>query len=157
MLLTFVYTRCPLPNYCPLMSRNFASLQGRLGKEFAGRFHLITVSFDPEHDTTEVLKTYAQAFTRDETTWTFGFGTTQQVQQLAAEFGLVYFPEAGTFTHDLRTALIAPDGRLVHVWRSNVWTPYEVHRRVKEIFASPAGSSLALAGVAPKPQSQPER
>jgi protein SCO1 len=132
VLLTFVYTRCPLPNYCPLMSKNFELLQERLGKALAGRFHLITISFDPGYDTPEVLKRYAAAFTQDESTWTFATGTTAQVDQAASQFGLVYLPEAGSFTHDLRTALISPDGRLIHVWRSNVWTPYEVQRWVAE-------------------------
>jgi cytochrome oxidase Cu insertion factor (SCO1/SenC/PrrC family) len=115
VLLTFVYTRCPLPDYCPLMSKNFASLQERFGKAFAGRFHLITISFDPEHDTPEVLKRYAAVFTQDESTWTFATGTTRQVERVASQFGLVYLPEAGSFTHDLRTALISPEGRLIHV------------------------------------------
>lgn len=154
VLITFVYTRCPLPNYCPLMSRNFALLQERLDKEIPGRFHLITMSFDPEHDTPEVLKHYAEAFTQDENTWTFATGTIQQVQQLAGEFGLVYFPDAGAITHDLRTALVAPDGRLVHVWRSNVWTPYEVQRWVNEVLAPKSGSHFASAGFAAKPHSQ---
>jgi protein SCO1/2 len=157
VLITFVYTRCPLPNYCPLMSRNFASLQERLGKECPDRFHLITISFDPAHDTPEVLKHYAEAFTQDESTWTFAAGTLQQVQQLAGEFGLVYLPEAGTITHDLRTALIAPDGRLVHVWRSNVWTPYEVQRWVKEVLAPDSGSPFASAASAAKPHSRAEQ
>lgn len=154
VLVTFVYTRCPLPNYCPLMSRNFASLQQRLGKEFPGRFHLVTISFDPEHDTPEVLKHYAEAFTQDESTWSFATGTPQQIQQLGGEFGLAYFPEAGSLTHDLRTALIAPDGRLVHIWRSNVWTPYEVQRRVREVLAPEAAARFTSAGYESHPQAQ---
>jgi protein SCO1 len=153
VLLTFVYTRCPLPNFCPLMSKNFADLQERLAKEFAGRFHLLTVSFDPEHDTPEVLKHYAEAFTQDERTWTFATGTASEIQRVASEFGLIYLPESGTFTHDLRTALIAPDGRLVHIWRSNVWTPYEVQRRVGEVLGSQPGSAaLASSNPGSSPQ-----
>lgn len=139
------------PKHC---LNNFASLQERLGKQVPGRFHLITISFDPEHDTPEVLKHYAEAFTQDENTWTFATGTIQQVQQLAGEFGLVYFPEAGTITHDLRTALVAPDGRLVHVWRSNVWTPYEVQRWLNEVLAPESASHFASAGFTAKPHSQ---
>ncbi len=51
---------------------------------------------------------------------------------VAGLFGLLYKPEGGVITHDLRTALISPEGRLVHIWRSNVWTPFEVQRRVRE-------------------------
>src|ERR1043166_6687396 len=59
VLLTFVYTRCPLPNFCPLMSKNFASLQERLEKEFPGKFQLLSVSIDPQFDRPEILKQYA--------------------------------------------------------------------------------------------------
>lgn len=132
VLVTFIYTRCPLPNYCPLMSRNFASLQERLSQEFPGKFHLLSVSFDPAFDTPQVLKDYAARYNRDEKTWTFACGTPAQVDRVAQLFGLLYKPEGGVITHDLRTALISPEGRLVHIWRSNVWTPYEVQRRVRE-------------------------
>lgn len=134
VLVTFVYTRCPLPNYCPLMSRNFSAIQDQLTKEFAGRFHLLSVSFDPDYDTPRVMKSYARVFTEDESSWTFASGSKQQIVSVASEFGLVYLPEAGSFTHDLRTALIGPDGKLIHIWRSNVWTPAEVEYRVAEVL-----------------------
>lgn len=156
VLLTFVYTRCPLPNFCPLMSKNFADLQERLGKDFPGRFHLLTISFDPAYDTPETLKRYAAAFTHNERTWTFATGTAAEIHRVATEFGLVYLPESGTFTHDLRTALIAPDGHLVQVWRSNLWTPYEVQRRVAEVLgAQPGSSALASSNAAAKPSAEP--
>jgi len=134
VLVTFIYTRCALPNYCPLMSKNFSTLQEQLTKEFAGRFHLVSISFDSSYDTPEVMKSYAQAFTKDETSWTFASGSKQQILSAASQFGLVYLPEAGSFTHDLRTALIGPDGKLIHVWCSNVWTPDEVESRVAEVL-----------------------
>lgn len=134
VLVTFIYSRCPLPNYCPLMSKNFSSLQQQLTKEFAGRFHLLSISFDSEYDTPQVMKSYAEVFTKDETSWTFASGNKQQIMKVASEFGLVYLPEAGSFTHDLRTALIGPDGKLITVWRSNVWTPDEVESRVAELL-----------------------
>lgn len=134
VLVTFIYTRCPLPNYCPLMSKNFSNLQEQLTKDFAGRFHLVSISFDSEYDTPRVMKSYAQVFTKDESSWTFASGSKQQILSVASQFGLVYLPEAGAFTHDLRTALIGPDGKLIHIWRSNVWTPGEVENRVAEVL-----------------------
>jgi protein SCO1 len=143
VLVTFVYTRCPLPNYCPRMSGNFSNLQQRLNKTFPGRFHLITISFDPDYDTPAVLKRYSEAFTHDEGSWTFATGAKRQVKIVASEFGLVYLPQTGSFTHDLRTAFIAPDGRLIHIWRSNVWTPSEVERRVAEVLRLDSRRALA--------------
>ncbi len=134
VLLTFIYTRCPLPNYCPLMSKNFASLQERLEKQFPGKFQLFSVSIDPEFDKPEVLKNYASRWSKSEANWTYGTGTREQTDAVGAQFGLVQERTGGLINHDLRTALIAPDGKLVHVWKSNVWTPYEVQRRVEEVL-----------------------
>jgi protein SCO1 len=142
VLLTFIYTRCPLPNYCPLMSKNFASLQERLEKQFPGKFQLLSVSIDPEFDRPEVLKNYASRWSKSEQNWTYGTGTREQTDAVGALFGLVQERAGGLINHDLRTALIAPDGKLVHVWKSNVWTPYEVQRRVQEVL-NPQSDKLA--------------
>jgi protein SCO1 len=140
VLLTFIYTRCPLPNFCPLMSKNFASLQERLEKEFPDKFQLLSVSIDPQFDRPEILKQYAARYTKNDSTWTFGTGTAEQSDAVGALFGLVQERAGGLINHDLRTVLIGPDGRLVHVWKSNMWTPYEVQRRVEEVLNRSAGS-----------------
>lgn len=134
VLLTFIYTRCPLPNYCPLMSSNFSSLQERLEKKYPGKFHLLSVSIDPEFDQPEVLEKYGSRYSKNDESWSFATGTKEQSDAVGELFGLVQERAGGLINHDLRTALIAPDGRLVHVWKSNVWTPYEVQRRVEELF-----------------------
>jgi protein SCO1/2 len=132
VLLTFIYTRCPIPNFCPLMSKNFADLQTRLAKEFPDQFQLLSLSIDPKFDQPEVLKNYAKRYEADPKHWTFATGDEEQVNYVAGLMGLFHEPENGLISHDLRTALIGPDGRLVHLWKSNVWTPYEVHRMVRE-------------------------
>lgn len=134
VLLTFIYTRCPIPNFCPLMSKNFADLQQRLEKEFPGQFHLLSVSIDPEFDTPQILNGYAERFSYDPETWTYAAGTLEQIQHVGGLFGLTREPENGLISHDLRTALIDQEGRLVHVWKGNVWTPFEVMRMVQELF-----------------------
>jgi protein SCO1/2 len=136
VLITFIYTRCPLPNFCPLMSKNFASLQERLEKEFPGQFQLLSVSIDPQFDQPEILKQYAARYTRNDSTWTFGTGTPEQSDAVGALFGLVQERAGGLINHDLRTALVGPNGKLIHVWKSNVWTPYEVQRRVEEVLGT---------------------
>jgi len=132
VLLTFIYTRCPLPNFCPLMSKNFAELQQRLSKEFPGKYHLLSVSMDPEFDRPEVLLEYAARYDAKATDWSFATGDASAIQFVAGLLGLYFQKENGLISHDLRTALIGPDGRLVHLWKSNVWTPYEVQRTVRE-------------------------
>lgn len=132
VLLTFVYTRCPLPNFCPLMSKNFSQLEERLNGEFPGKYHLLSVTMDPDYDRPAVLKEYAARYEANPKNWSFATGTAEQIQFVASLTGLYYERENGLISHDLRTALIGPDGRLVHLWKSNVWTPYEVQRFVRE-------------------------
>src|SRR4051812_14337685 len=69
VLVTFIYTRCPLPNFCPLMSNRFSELQGRLGKKYPDKVHLISVSFDPDYDTPPVMKEYGKHFGARTKTW----------------------------------------------------------------------------------------
>lgn len=136
VLLTFIYTRCPLPNFCPLMSKNFSQLEKRLSAEFTNRFQLLSVSMDPEFDRPAVLKEYASRYEANEKDWTFATGDAGQIEFVAGLMGLYYVRENGLISHDLRTALISPEGRLVHLWKSNAWTPYEVQRMVRETLAS---------------------
>lgn len=132
VVLTFIYTRCPLPNFCPLMSKNFSQLEERLSAEFSNRYQLLSVSMDPDFDTPEVLKKYAARYNVSSRDWSFATGDSEQIKFVAGLIGLYYVKENGLISHDLRTALIGPDGRLVHLWKSNVWTPYEVQRMVRE-------------------------
>jgi protein SCO1/2 len=137
VVLTFIYTRCPLPNFCPLMSKNFQALQERLEKEFPGRVQLISVTIDPKFDRPEILRDYAGRYGANDKCWRFATGSQEQIDTVTSLFGLVHEPEGGMISHNLRTALIGPDGRLRHLWKSNVWTPYEVDRMVGEVFAEP--------------------
>src|SRR5206468_8500340 len=83
-------------------------------------------------DRPQVLKQYAARYDADERLWTFGTGTAEQIEFVAGLLGLTYEAQSGLIAHDLRTALIGPDGTLVHVWKSNAWTPFEAQRMVRE-------------------------
>ena len=138
VVLTFIYTRCPLPNFCPLMSKNFAELEQRLSKEFPNKYELLSISMDPEFDRPEVLKAYAARYGADAKDWSFAVGDAGSLKFVAGLMGLYFEMENGLISHDLRTALIGPDGRLVQLWKSNVWTPYEVQRSVRETLTGHA-------------------
>ena len=118
------------------MSRNFAELQRRLNKELPGKYHLLSISMDPDFDRPEVLKVYAARYDANEKDWSFATGSAGQISFVAGLAGLYYERENGLIAHDFRTALIAPDGRLVHLWKSNVWTPYEVQRALRETLSA---------------------
>lgn len=130
-LVTFIYTRCPLPNYCPLMDRNFVTIQRLLADDagLAGRLNLISVSFDPAFDTPAVLTAHAKTLQADTSTWTFLTGDKVTVDRLAAKFGVgvIRGPDGATeITHNLRTGLFAADGTLIKMYPGGDWTPRAV-------------------------------
>jgi len=130
-LVTFLYTRCPLPNFCPLMDRNFALIQDRIAADptLAGRVRLISVTLDPDYDTPAVLSEHASTLGADPAVWTFLTGDRVTIDRVAARFGVGVMrddgPE-GPVTHNLRTALIDSDGKLAKVYSGNEWTPDQV-------------------------------
>ena len=140
LLLTFIYTRCPVPEYCTLMSDNFAQIDRALGQdpEVYGKTHLLSISIDPAYDTPEVLKSYGAAHTEryeQETFahWEFAGGTTEQVKKIAGYFGLTYFPQEDQIIHALRTVIIDPDGKIAKIYSGNDWKPEEVVEEMKQV------------------------
>ena len=136
LILTFIYTRCPDPNQCTLMSSNFAAIDQQLQKqpELYKTTHLLSISFDPDYDTPKVLRSYGAANTgrysdEDFQHWEFLSGTTDAVKGLAQFFGMRYFHDTTSgeenVVHSLRTAIIAPDGKVFRVYRGNEWKPEE--------------------------------
>ena len=142
LLLTFIYTRCPIPEYCTLMSNNFAQIERALGQdqELYGKTHLLSVSIDPSYDTPEVLRSYGAAHTEryeKETFahWEFAGGTTQQVKDIAQYFGLTYYPDKDQIIHGLRTVIVKPDGRVGKIYTGNDWKPEEVVEAIRNLAA----------------------
>lgn len=125
VVLTFIYTRCPLPDYCPRLSLQFQALRDQLGPAQED-VQLLSVSFDPAYDTPAVLRTYAAQYTPDTARWTFATGTLEQIATLAAAFGVFYEADGATFDHNLTTALIDAEGRVAHLWRGNTWRAADV-------------------------------
>jgi protein SCO1/2 len=124
-VITFIYTRCPLPQYCPLMDRRFADVQALVAKdpELRGRVRLLSVSFDPAFDRAAVLRQHAAKLKADPKVWTFATAEAAVVDRFAARFGVnVIREQDGTITHNLRTAVIDPAGRVTALLDSNSWT-----------------------------------
>ena len=128
--LTFTYTRCPMPNFCPLMDRNFQALQREIKKTPAlADVRLVSVSFDPEFDTPPVLKAHAQRVEADPLIWSFVTGDRDEVERFAARFGVALERAEQNpidITHNLRTAVIDSEGRVVKVHTGYSWTPAEM-------------------------------
>jgi len=124
---TFVYTRCPVPDFCPLMDRHFLDVQRAIAADPAlnNRAHLVSISFDPTHDTPAVIATHAKARGADPRVWTYLTGSKDAIDHLTSRFGVSTIDEtdaAQTITHNLRTAVVDPKGRLVKIYSGNDWT-----------------------------------
>ena len=137
--LTFTYTRCPLPDFCPLMDRNFAAVQKVMrSMPNLSDVRLISVSFDPEFDTPSVLKKHAEALGADRAVWRFVTATPEEIVTLTRRFGVHVERDAQAsidITHNLRTAVIGADGRVVKVYSGTDWKPQQL---VADLQAVPA-------------------
>jgi protein SCO1/2 len=130
VVVTFIYTRCPMPTFCPLMDQHFATIQGKLKTDPSlTHVHLVSVSFDPLTDTPAVLKNHATALGADPEYWTFLTGDRDAIDQFAMRFGVAVSREMNdplTITHTLRTAIIDAKGNFVKAYAGNEWTPEQV-------------------------------
>ena len=132
LALTFIYTRCPLPDFCPLMMQNFVAVEAALAAEPAlhARTRLLAISFDVAHDTPEVLKRFGRPLAGEGPEpfahWQFASGTVAEIRKIGNALGLEYDPDTGMWVHNLRTAVIGPDGTLVRVIHGNDWKPAEL-------------------------------
>ena len=140
LVVTFVYTRCPLPDYCTLMSRNFAEINRELNKlpEPRDRARLLSITLDPAYDTPQVLRSYGAAHTENYQgekfdVWEFATGKPEEIERAANFFGLGYARDGEQINHSLRTAVIAPDGKLYKLYRGNEWKPAEVLNDLSEL------------------------
>jgi protein SCO1/2 len=118
--LTFFFTRCPVPDFCPRLSRNFKEAQQELlsMKDAPTNWHLISVSFDTEHDTPEKLKAYAETYQYDSAHWTFLTGPPDKIAQLAARCNVQFTATNGSFIHNFRTIIIDASNHLQMVFPS---------------------------------------
>ena len=140
LLLTFIYTRCPLPDYCPLMSLNFQQIQNEAQNkpELKDKLHLLSISVDPEYDKPKVLREYGARYLGSSKPdafkqWEFAAGSAEQVKQVAQFFGLNYWAQGNQIIHSLRTAVISPDGKIVKVYRGNDWKPEDVLQDLEKL------------------------
>jgi len=126
----FTYTTCPLPNFCPLIDRQFAALQARIAADpdLAARARIVSVSIDPEHDTPAVLAAHAEGLGANHDIWTFLTGDVATVDRVAGRFGVgIVRPEEGNeISHNLRTTLVGPDGRVAAIYPGGDWTVDQV-------------------------------
>lgn len=129
LALTFIFTRCPFPTFCPLMSNNFQKAQDALlaNPNAPTNWHLLTISFDPEFDTPGQLKAYAARQHADPARWDFLTGTLVDITALSEQVGLQFWRDpAGGINHNLRTVVVDARGRVQKIFIENKWTVEEL-------------------------------
>lgn len=143
LLMTFIYTRCPLADFCPRMSRNFAEIDRKLAADPAlyKQTHLLSVSFDPEYDTPQVLRSYGSSYTGKYTNetfqhWDFAAPSKADLAPVLRFFDVGATSEKDrTITHSLSTLVIGPDGKVFKWYPTNDWTPDQIVNDVKQLIA----------------------
>jgi len=139
VLLTFIYTRCPMPTFCPRLSSLFAAVEKELAKdpEEFRRTQLVSVSIDPKFDTPPVLRKYGLAYLGGEEQgfghWSFTVPTPENLKKLAQAFALIYEEEDNQIAHSMSTVLIDPGGRLVKEWNVSDWTSSEAVAAMRQV------------------------
>jgi protein SCO1 len=127
LLVAFIYSRCPMPNFCPRLSSQFARIHNELRKNPGdyGKTHLLTISFDPKYDTAAVLRKYGLAYLDGDESgfshWDFASTNPTDLRRLAQAFGLEYEGEGNQISHNMIIVLIGPDGRVAKFWSTD-WT-----------------------------------
>ena len=132
--LNFVYTRCALPNFCVRSSNNFGNLQTRFRNNLNRNLVLLTITFDPVHDSPEALEKYARKFKADSGAWHFLTGSEAAIRRVCNLFGEDYFPDEGLMDHSLHTAIIDRRGRLVANLEGNEFTAPQLGDLVKTVL-----------------------
>ena len=110
---SFIYTRCPLPDYCPRVMTNMATLRDRFADRLGKDLVLLTITFDPKHDTPEKLAEYGDRYGANVPGWHLLTGSPEEIERVCAAFGVEYYPDEGMITHTLQAAVIGRDGRLL--------------------------------------------
>ena len=150
ILLTFIYTRCPLPDYCPLMSHNFAEIEKTIEKspELYAKTHLLSISFDSQYDTPKVLRNYARAFVTDQGQktfehWEFATIPAAEKNDVTKFFDLFVTQEQGQVTHSMSTAIISPDGHICKAYDGNDWKPADVLTDLTSCASSESSQNIS--------------
>jgi protein SCO1/2 len=119
LAITFFYTRCPLPDYCPRLSKNFQEASQKLESmaNAPTNWHFLSVSFDPEFDSPEMLKAYGKSYSYDPDHWSFLTGPPDKIGELARLSGVTYELDAGTINHNFRTLIIDANNHLQTVFQ----------------------------------------
>jgi protein SCO1 len=132
--ITFIYTRCPFPNFCFRMSNNFGVLHQRFADRMGKDIVLLSITFDPEHDQPETLADYARTWTKDTVGWYFLTGPSADVKHVCREFGVNSWQDEGLLTHSLHTVIIDRQGRIAANLEGSEYTARQLGDMIEAVM-----------------------
>jgi protein SCO1 len=132
--ITFMYTHCPLPNFCYRISNNFGRIQKRFGDQMGRDVVLLSITFDPSHDTPEALASYGSIWKADPRSWHFLTGSQAYIENLAHSLGMNYWPDEGVMSHSLHTVVIDRRGNLAANLEGNEFTADQLGDLVQSVL-----------------------
>ena len=134
---TFIFTRCPFPDFCPRMNNQLSAAQLEIAAAKAGaNWHLLSISLDPEYDTPARLAEYAARYQPDAAHWTFATGRSEDILKLGSTVGLVVSREGGQINHNLRTVVVDAAGRVQKIFAGNEWTAADLAAEMQRAMAA---------------------
>ena len=132
--ITFIYTRCPLPNFCFRMSNNFGVLHKRFADRMGKDLVLLSITFDPERDQPETLADYAKTWAKDDKAWHFLTGPAADVNKICREFGVNSWQDEGFLTHSLRSVIVDRQGRVAANLEGNEYSAKQLGDLVEAVI-----------------------
>jgi len=138
---SFIFTRCPFPNFCPRMNMNFEAAYKQLMRmeNAPTNWHLLSISFDPEFDTPQRLKEYSATYNPDPKKWSWVTGAMIDIDAITEQLGLAFAFENNTINHNLRTVVVDKNGIIRQILWGNEWRPDDL---VNEIVAGAQGKEV---------------
>lgn len=143
--ITFTYTHCALPNFCFRIANNFRQLQKRFASQLGRDLIFITVTFDPVHDTPEVMAKYGKTWNADPKSWRLLTGSQAQIEELCNKFGISLWPDEGLMTHSLHTFIVDRNGTLVTNLEGNEFSADQLADLVQTILTRTPAQSVENA------------
>lgn len=135
--ITFIYTRCPLPDYCPRMLANFKDVQKRFADRLGKDLTLLVVTFDPQYDTVETLNAYARAHNADAPGWHFLTGPLPEITRMCEAFGIEFWPDEGLLSHTLQTAILDRAGNFAGTIEGSAYSGRQLGDLIASVIAAP--------------------
>jgi len=142
---SFTYTRCALPNFCFRISNNFRTLQKRFAGSMGRDLILLTITFDPAHDTPEVMAKYGETWSADPKSWRLLTGEPSKVEEICNRFGISFWPDEGLMIHSLHTFVIDRNGKLVANLEGNEYSADQLGDLVRMVLEKPQGQTVHSA------------